>query len=270
MPRRAPGPVAARLESLFSQYHHAELISPDPLECVCRYRKIADREIVGLLAATVAFGRVSHILVSVERLLSQMGPEPARWLSETASRRIALSFDGWRHRWATGDEVANLLLAVRGVVGEWGSLGAAWRGVRRADDEDVHETLIRWVGLLDQFGLAVDNSLVPRPERASASKRLHLFLRWMVRRDEVDPGGWDETPARLLVPLDVHMHRMARLLGATRRRAADLRTAREITAWFRLLDPQDPVRFDFALTRLPIHDGMSAAETRRALLCGDL
>lgn len=264
--RPIPLQATGRLESLFSRYHRPELISPDPLQCVLRYHSAADREVVALLAATVAFGRVPHILRSLDQLLPKLDEHPAVWLRERTPAKIAATCRGWRHRWATDDEMANLLCAARGVIREHGSLGRAWSRARRDGDSDAHDTLIQWVGLLDQHGLAADNSLIPRPERKSASKRLHLYLRWMIRKDAVDPGGWDDTPARLLFPLDVHMHRMAKALGATRRRAADLQTAREVTAWFRRVDPRDPVRFDFTLTRLPIHDGLNAPEIRTALL----
>jgi len=233
---------------------------------VRRYSHAEDREIVGLLAAAVAFGRVTHILQSLENLLERMGPRPAVWLRERRVKGMVSDLEGWRHRWATGTEAANLLLAVRGVLREWGTLGRAWCALRQPSDRDAHDTLIHWVACLERCGLAADNSLVPRPNRPSAAKRLHLYLRWMVRKDAIDPGGWGELPARLLVPLDVHMHRMARLLGATNRSVADLRAAREVTEWFRQVDPQDPVRFDFALTRLPIHDGLKVSEVRGALL----
>ncbi len=82
----------------------------------------------------------------------------------------------------------------------------------------------------------------------------------------MDPGGWDYLPpALLLVPTDVHMHRMARLLGFTRRRAADLQTVREITAGFRRYAPADPARYDFALTRMPIHLRMDQRALRQRL-----
>ena len=95
--------------------------------------------------------------------------------------------------------------------------------------------------------------LLPSPSAGSACKRLNLFLRWMVRQDNVDPGGWDSvSPAKLIIPLDTHMHRIGRRLGLTPRRQADLRTAIEITEGFRGICPSDPVRYDFALTRLGI------------------
>ena len=96
-------------------------------------------------------------------------------------------------------------------------------------------------------------SLVPHPAKGSACKRLHLYLRWMVRRDAVDPGGWNGVPtAKLIVPLDTHMHRIGLGLGLTARRQADMRTALEVTRGFARHAPHDPVRYDFALTRLPI------------------
>jgi uncharacterized protein (TIGR02757 family) len=97
------------------------------------------------------------------------------------------------------------------------------------------------------------NSLVPLPERGSACKRLHLFLRWMVRQDRVDPGGWSDVPAaKLVAPLDIHMHRISCHLGLTRRKQADARAALEVTRAFRQISPNDPVRYDFALSRLGI------------------
>jgi len=105
------------------------------------------------------------------------------------------------------------------------------------------------------------------PSKGSAAKRLNLFLRWMVRRDAVDPGGWDHVPAALLiVPLDVHMHRISVRLGLTQRKQADLRTACQITAAFRKIEPQDPVRYDFCLTRLGIRDDLDPDQFLKA--CG--
>ncbi|MFW6062129.1 MAG: DUF2400 family protein [Planctomycetota bacterium] len=102
---------------------------------------------------------------------------------------------------------------------------------------------------------------MPDPSRGSACKRLLLWLRWMVRRDAVDPGDWRGVPAsKLVIPLDVHMHRITRLLGFTRRKQANLATAMEVTAGFARLCPADPVRYDFALTRFGIHPDMEPDE----------
>ena len=88
-------------------------------------------------------------------------------------------------------------------------------------------------------------------------KRLNLFLRWMVRRDEVDPGGWDRvSPSQLMIPLDIHMHRISRKLGFTERKQADIRTVIEVTDAFRKISPEDPAKYDFVLTRFGIREEM--------------
>ena len=92
--------------------------------------------------------------------------------------------------------------------------------------------------------------------KASAMKRLNLFLRWMVRQDEVDPGGWRVAPRLLIVPLDVHMHRCARALGLTQRNAADMKTALDITRSLAKFCPEDPVKYDFCITRFGIRPDM--------------
>jgi uncharacterized protein (TIGR02757 family) len=97
--------------------------------------------------------------------------------------------------------------------------------------------------------------------RGSACKRLHLFLRWMARKDEVDPGVWSGLdPARLMIPLDTHMFRIARTLELTRRKQADMRAALEITEAFRTICPEDPARYDFSLTRLGIREGVDIGD----------
>lgn len=255
---------AVSLEAIFARYHRPAYIANDPLDRVRRYRDAADREVVGLLAATLAFGRVAQILASLDSVLARLGSQPAVFVREARLADLVRAMRGCRHRWVTGDDLANLLAASGRLLRSYGSLGAAWIASRHPEDGDAHDTARHWVSLYDAHGLRRENALIPRPERGSASKRLHLYLRWMVRQDRVDPGGWDDSPSRLLFPLDVHMHRIGRALGFTRRRTADLVAVREVTAGFRRIDPADPVRFDFALTRPGINGGATFGEVCEA------
>jgi uncharacterized protein (TIGR02757 family) len=122
------------------------------------------------------------------------------------------------------------------------------------DDETVWDALGRFAcELLSCGGLGACH-LIPDPERGSACKRLLLYLRWMVRHDVVDPGGWEGvSAAKLVVPLDTHMFRLCRAMGFVTRKQASARAALEATAAFRRVMPDDPVRYDFALTRLGIN-----------------
>ena len=262
--------VAALLDDLFHRYHRPELIHPDPLEFLFRYADPLDREMVALLASGLAYGHVAGILRSVQRVLTALGPRPARAVALATDLQLASRLAGFQHRWTRAEEVVSLVRVIQEGQRAWGSLGARLAHHVQPGEPDLQPALQRWVGDLQARGLPVRHSLMADPARGSACKRLYLLTRWLVRKDAVDPGGWDDiSPALLLVPTDVHMHRMARLLGFTRRRAADLQTVREITSGFRRYDVQDPARFDFALTRMPIHLRMNPQALRR-LLAGPL
>ena len=234
------------------------MVHPDPLEFLYRYPDIADREVAGMVASSLAYGRVARILVSVSEVLKRMGDSPAGFLRNSTPRSLGHAFSGLKHRFTTGEEVAGMLLGVRRVIGRYGSLNACFARGLDPDDETVIPALTRFTSELTGSPGCSHGSLLPSPERGSACKRLHLFLRWMVRSDEVDPGGWTGVaPSRLVVPLDTHMHEISMALGLTRRKQADRRTALQVTAAFREVSPEDPVRYDFSLTRLGIRKDAS-------------
>jgi len=239
------------LERLYARCNHRSLVAPDPLQFLYDYHDPRDREVVGLIAATLAYGRVAQIVNSVGRVLARLGPAPATFLATRAAADIGRAVAGFRHRFTTDRDIAGLLLAVRDMLARHGSLGACFRACLRPGDTTVLPALDRFVRELAAGAQGLSVFTVPQPSNGSACKRLNLFLRWMVRRDAVDPGGWDGIdPAMLVVPLDTHMFGIGRALGFTRRRGPDRAAALDITAGFRLLAPDDPVRYDFALTRI--------------------
>jgi len=138
-------------------------------------------------------------------------------------------------------------------LNEFGSLEACFLADGEAE-MDMRGAEAAFAARLCRMFPEGESTLLPSPEHGSACKRLNLMLRWLVRCDEVDPGGWTEVPASaLIVPLDTHMHRIARRLGLTRRKSADWKTAEEVTKAFAKYVPDDPVRYDFPLTRFGIH-----------------
>jgi uncharacterized protein (TIGR02757 family) len=245
--------VRSWLETVYNRYNHRSWVHTDPLGYVCQYRDPADREIVGLLASCLAFGRVAQIRASLDRLLQRTG-RPSVLLENTDRPELGRLLAGFRHRYVTGADVADLLEGVRRLVVRWGSLNRYF--VTQCYDPAVR-TGRDMVTALSRFSASIAEArgrpsyLMPDPRLGSACKRLHLFLRWMVRRDRVDPGVWcGVRPCDLIVPMDTHMHRICRLLGLVERRQPDLAAAREATAAFRLICPEDPVRYDFGLTRM--------------------
>ncbi len=246
---------AEMLEDLYSRLNRRRYVHPDPLEFLYEYDNPADREVVGLVASSLAYGRVAQILKSVRCVLQRMGSRPVRFLQDASATSLKRDFVGFRHRFASGENISSMLLGVRRVIDRHGSLGSCFIARMEQDDDTVLPALSAFVKELNGNGRC--GHLLPDPARGSACKRMNLFLRWMVRADEVDPGGWERvSAAKLIIPLDTHMHRIALTLGATRRNAADMRTAMEITDAFRRISPEDPVRYDFALTRLGIREEM--------------
>lgn len=245
--------IKERLEGLYSLYNHREYVHPDPLEFLYDYSDALDREVVGLIASSLAYGRVAQILKSVSIVLEKMRPFPRAFLVESSGKRIKSVFSGFRHRFTTGEEMASMLLRVKHLITEYGSLNECFLTGFNRDHKTVVPALSAFVKRFDVDKPDSKNSLVPDPDRGSACKRLNLFLRWMVRKDEVDPGGWKGVPpVKLVIPLDTHMYRICSALDMTCRKQADMRTALEITDHFRKISPEDPVRYDFSITRLGI------------------
>jgi len=245
-----PERLKTEFDAAFARYHRRERVHPDPLEFLYRYETVRDREIAGLVASSLAYGRVAQILAGVGRVLDALGPSPFEWVMRVPPAERGRALRGFRHRWTTGAHLDALLSGARAAIERHGSLGACFASRWRPRDETV---LPAAMAFAEEVGAYLDEGarhLLPSPRHGSACKRLNLYLRWMVRCDEVDPGGWEAaaTPG-LIVPLDTHLWRVATARGMTRRRQPDLRAALEITAAFRRIAPDDPVRYDFALTR---------------------
>ncbi len=242
--------LAERLEGLYRLWNRREFVHPDPLEFLYDYEDVCDREVAAFVASALAYGRVAQILRSVSTVLKAMGPAPSRFIQASSRESLLETFSAFKHRFTTGGDLVATLWGIKGALEQYRSLGACFTAHMDPRDDTILPALCAFVEELVRLSEGKGGVLLASPSGASACKKLHLFLRWMVRRDEVDPGGWDEVPrSKLVVPLDIHMHRVGRALNMTRRSQADLRAALEITAAFRMIAPEDPVRYDFVLTR---------------------
>ncbi|MBQ7593559.1 MAG: TIGR02757 family protein [Synergistaceae bacterium] len=262
--------LKAFLEGLYYTYQRRELINPDPLHFLYDYEDVRDLEIVGLVASSLAYGRVSQIMKSVEKVLACLTKEPHKFLLENDNFNIVPA--NFKHRFTTSYDMNNLLKNIAEILREYNSLENFMSECMKSSNDEMsggliyfHERLFR---ALDKFsGRLMRNkkegsfSLVTSPSDGSACKRLFLFLKWLVRHDDVDPGGWEVLmPRDLIVPTDTHMHNIAMKLGFTKRKNADLRCAVEITEGFREINPEDPAKYDFVLTRFGIRAGLNVDE----------
>ncbi len=253
---RNPQLLKPLLEKLYGKYNHRVFVPPDPLHFVYRYTERRDMEVVAFLASALAYGRVRQIERSLTQLFDRMDGTPYHFTSHFAEAGRA-KLRSFKHRFTTGDDVSNLLALFRQVFDDYGSLETFFALGYQHADATVLPALSRFCDSLCQMhGGPVSaglNYLLANPSRGSASKRLNLFLRWMVRRDEVDLGPWKRVDkAKLIVPMDVHMGRLCRILGLHDDKTISLSTALKVTRVFARMNPEDPVKYDFALSRLGI------------------
>lgn len=240
-----------RLDHLVATFD-VRTISPDPLEVVLRYSAREDQEIAGLLAAAFAYGRAEIVVANVGRLLDAMTPSPFAYLSRFDPVEGAKRFAGFSHRFQKTPQLLDLLTCLALAIRTHGSIGDLFQACYDDRDADIGPSLTRFVETLAPSGV---HFLLTSPADGSACKRMNLFLRWMVRRTSPDLGIWTFVdPAKLVVPLDTHVHRIATFLGLSRRRTPDWKAAREVTDGLAAFDPADPVRYDFAICRLGILD----------------
>ena len=276
-------PLADLLASLQQSFHQEKYLSSDPLEFVHRYQDPWDQEAVALLAALLAYGNVKQIRRSIEDALKRMSlisTSPSalvRSLSALEGRRAAFDvFEGFVHRFNVGADLV-LLLHVLGMSWEkYGSMGAQFVSNLEAHATDTSEALNAlilewraWAKGADPIVAAGSFSyLLTAPRDGSCCKRWCMFLRWMGRKDALDPGLWTQEgtlrstfphgkflrPSQLVIPLDTHTGRISQYLSLTQRKSLNWLAALEVTRSLKACDPEDPTRYDFALARLGILD----------------
>jgi len=246
--------IRERLDALLAGSDAESTRSRDPVDFVHGYDQPRDQEIVGLVAASLAFGNAVAARRSIDRVLTALGPEPAALVAATDLEELGRLLRGFVHRIYRGEHLASLLWRAGGLFRDHGTLGNAFAHFHRASDGDFREGLARLADALR--GDASSRSgrhLVSDPRAGSACKRLVLYARWMVRpADGVDLGLWPIAASELVIPVDTHIHRISRNLGLTNRRSASWATAEEITDALRKFDPEDPVKYDFALCHLGV------------------
>ena len=248
------------LDTLYSEFNAGQSVA-DPVWMVHRYPSAEDREVVGFIAAALAFGRVQSVLNSVEGMLAVMGPSPASFVREFDPARQRECFKPLVHRWTNSADFAALVWILHQMIERSGSIEGFFVEGLADDAVDVSAALQSF----STRALALNVAAVygrkrpkpgvayffSRPSSGGACKRLNLFLRWMVREDRVDLGVWKKVrPGQLIVPLDTHIIRVGQCLRLTRLKSPGWRMAADVTASLRAIDPEDPIKFDFSICHL--------------------
>jgi uncharacterized protein (TIGR02757 family) len=246
----APMPRLKTLEELYARYNDPAWLDPDPLAVVLSYDTPADMEVAGLVCAALALGNAGLIVKAARSILSALGPHPAAALAAMDAAAIKAALGAFRYRFFSADDLAAYLGGIR-ALRRRSALESLFLA---CDDPSEPDYAKAASGLVQALRAASEHewpgNLLPDPAKGSASKRTFLFLRWMVRRDRIDPGPWRRCdPSRLVVPLDTHMASACRRYGFLKRKSLDLAAAREAGAALRLFRPDDPLRYDFCMTR---------------------
>jgi len=273
---RRAGALREPLEQLYRDFDYAARVERDAIRFPLRYPDPHDREFVALLTACLAYGRVDLFSRELDGVLAVMGPSPADFVARFDAARDGEAFAGFRYRFNRPRDIVAFCVAGRDALARHGTLEKCFI----AGDDDaggpIGPALERFArAFLDaELGDVFPRGrrsrgyrhLFPLPSAGGPCKRLNLFLRWMVRREPPDFGLWTSvSPKRLLMPVDTHVENMSRAIGLTRRKSRNWKMAEEITASLAAIDPDDPVKYDFALC----HKRMSGdcLDRRDAVVC---
>lgn len=248
------------LDGLYNKYS-SSYIESDPVYFPHQYKKPEDIEIVGLIASSFAYGKVDLFKPKIAYILELMGNSPSSYI-ESFDPSAEKRFNSFVYRFNRGPDIIHILSVIQRIVRDSNSIkGFFLKGYSR-NDPDIENALFSFVKRVLEMDCREAfpdgrlsggfKHLFPIPGKG-ACKRLNMYLRWMVRKDGIDFGIWNEIPpSKLIMPIDTHVARLSKYLGLTERKGIDWRTAREVTEALKHLDPKDPVKYDFALSRLGI------------------
>ncbi|MBN2725502.1 MAG: TIGR02757 family protein [Deltaproteobacteria bacterium] len=243
------------LTYVYDKIHIRRYVSPDPLQMLYNYDDPQDVEVVALISSSYAYGRVAQILNTLEKILTPMGKHPAEFLINSERKDLEILFSGIKHRFTTTEETIEFLYATGELLRKYNSMENILCSDKSTTLRQKQKKLVDTILSCGSFNA---RTLLPDPGQTSAMKRLNLMFRWLVRKDDVDVGIWScIKPSELEVPLDTHLFRVTKILGLTSNNQANHKTAIEITENLKKYDPEDPVKFDFSLTRFGINPGFN-------------
>jgi uncharacterized protein (TIGR02757 family) len=235
------------LDEKAAQYESAEFLETDPLGVVHRAESKQDKEILGLLTALIAWGNRKSIINNAEKIFEILEDQPYHFLLEHTSNEIERATKGFVHRTFNDRDLAFLLIRLK----DYYSANDSLESLFQTDAPVLNSGISNFRNFI--LGAPHESRFekhLADPSKGSAAKRIHLYLRWMVRSNQkgVDFGIWNKIDTgQLSCPLDVHTARIAKQLGLLKRRQNDAKALEDLDSNLRAFDPFDPVKYDFAL-----------------------
>lgn len=259
------------LKQIVKKYNRRDYLDTDPVSIVHKIKGEKSRETAAFISSVFAFGNVKTIKASILKVLHPMGNNVYDFIkhyeklqhesllnSKKSQRSKLYLFQGIGHRFIKGNDISCLVNTLHFVLKEYGSIENLFMQYFTKENNlrkslEVFTKNIREIYCRNNsdFCERTLRFMLPSPEKGSACKRMNLFLRWMVRKDEIDLGIWKGIKKNeLIIPLDTHIARLSKSLGFTKRKTLGWNMASEITENLKKFDPLDPLKYDFALTRI--------------------
>lgn len=237
------------LDEKVNLYNRPTFIETDPIQVPKQFSKKENIEIAGFLAASIAWGQRQTIIKNAFRLMEMMDNDPHSFLMNTSEDEWIYFLD-FKHRTFNGNDCLFFLRSLKNIYQNHGGLENVF-----SLGYQIDQTVASALRYFRQVFFEVDHEYrsqkhISNIDKGASAKRINMFLRWMIRKDDadVDFGIWEGIPASaLLIPLDIHTGTQARGLGLLTRKQDDWKAVLELTENLRRFDPEDPIKYDFAL-----------------------
>lgn len=234
-----------QLDKYIEQYETKDFIKDDPVQFCHRFKNVKDIELAGFIASLFAFGNRKVFINKLNELFCIFQNEPCNFIENYDGK----SLNGFNYRFAKEEDVIIVLLALSKLYRHGDTIMTVFQNYYE-EKKDVFDMFCK---ISEYFYKTIENScgakyLIPDARKKGAMKRMNMFLRWVVRKSDVDLGIWDFIPtSQLLIPLDTHVARISRNLGLLKRTSNDFKAVVELTNNLKQFDENDPVKYDFAL-----------------------
>ena len=234
-------------------------ISPDPLQFLHLYQDKKDIEIIGFIASIFAYGNVKQIISTLDKILIISNNHPYEFVTNFKNKNYSYKLNNMKHRFYTDKDIILFFFLLNKTVNEFGSLKNLFLKSYNSKEVNIKNALTKFSEYFVSSAKEMSRSKISRgvkfmfpfPDLGSACKRMNLFLRWMVRKDELDFGLWSEIPKnKLVMPVDTHVARICKNLKLTTYKNVSWKMAEEITKNLKKFDPEDPIKYDFAICHI--------------------
>ena len=249
-----------KLDKVVAHIETLEFIDADPIQFMYAFEGKKDREIAGFFAAIMAWGRRDIVIAKVDDLLKRMDYRPAEFVIHFSDFDTEV-LDGFKHRTFKPEDIYWLVKTLQKIYRDYGDFENFWASCHQQAKKENRELIAVFHQLFFELHPETPQRTrkhIANPEKNSSAKRLYMYLRWCIRKSEVDLGIWNfMPPSELKIPLDVHVARQARALGLLSRKQNDWKTVVQLTEKLQQLAPEDPAKYDFALFGLGVRPDLT-------------